>query len=140
MQTDILPQLRSLRRHFIGSVDNILPVFPPQRVYGLDRRLWPRISSETDEFVFCHNDLGQQNIFVDPTSFRIVGIIDWEFAGFFPPSFELPLWRATEWKDGKKMYDDAQPQALKLFGLRLEDLQNDSRVRLVDSDDQLKWS
>lgn len=129
MESNILPQLRSLRRNYIGSVDNKLPVFPPQRVYGLDRRPWPRISSDAEEFVLCHNDLGPQNIFVDPISFQIVGIIDWEFAGFFPPYFELPLWRELEWNDGAKMYNDARPQALDFFGVQLEDLQNDSKIR-----------
>ena len=36
MNLNILPQLRSLRRNKIGSVDNSLPVFPPQRIYHLD--------------------------------------------------------------------------------------------------------
>ncbi|POR35437.1 Uncharacterized protein TPAR_04363, partial [Tolypocladium paradoxum] len=84
MKTSILPQLRSLRRRYIGSVDDALPCFPPRRVYGRDRRDWPQIASNSDEFVPCHNDLGPQNIFVDPVTFKIVGIIDWEFAGFSP--------------------------------------------------------
>ncbi|KAL2016403.1 hypothetical protein VTK56DRAFT_3788 [Thermocarpiscus australiensis] len=96
LQSDVLPQLRSLRRRFIGSVGASLPVFPPSRIYCLDRRSWPRISSDYDEFVLCHNDLGPQNIFVDPDTFKIVGIIDWKFAGFFPPYFELPLYREFE--------------------------------------------
>lgn len=121
---DILPQLRSLRRSYVGSVDATLPVFPPQRVYRLDRRDWPRISSDSDEFVLCHNDLAPQNIFVDPHNFRIVGIIDWEFAGFFPQYFELPLWREFEWKAGKKMYDEARPRDLGFFGLATPDLRD----------------
>lgn len=130
MASDILPQLRRLRRGYIGSVDSTLPVFPPSRIYGLDRRVWPRISSssgeEEEEFVFCHNDLAPQNIFVDPeTSFRIVGIIDWEFAGFFPREFELPLWREFEWEGGKRMYDEARGRDLGFFGLTEGDLKDD---------------
>lgn len=131
MQSTILPQLRSLRRKCVGSVDDKLPVFPPQRVYGLDRRSWPRISSETADFVLCHNDLGPQNIFVDSDSFQIVGIIDWEFAGFFPPYFELPLWRERDWNDGRKMYDNARPQALEFFGVQPQNLQNHSRMKTM---------
>ena len=91
MNLNILPQLRSLRRNKIGSVDNSLPVFSPQRIYHLDWLSWPQVSSGGDDFVLCHNDLAAQNIFVNPVTFQIVGIIDWEFAGVFPPDFELPL-------------------------------------------------
>lgn len=38
--------------------------------------------------MFCHNDLGQQNILVDPKTLKIKAIIDWEFAGYFPAAFE----------------------------------------------------
>jgi hypothetical protein len=125
MNLDILPQLRSLRQSRIGSVDATLPVFPPSRIYGLDRRLWPRISTDSDEFVLCHNDLAPQNIFVDPNTFQIVGIIDWEFAGYFPQSFELPLWREFDWNGGKQLYDEARPRDLGFFGLTTDDLRDD---------------
>ena len=45
-----------------------------------------------EEFVFCHNDLGQHNVIVDPETLKIKAIIDWEFSGFFPHWFEAPLW------------------------------------------------
>lgn len=131
MNSNILPQLRSLRRNYIGSVDENLPVFPPQRVYGRDRRAWPRISSETEDFVLCHNDLAPQNIFIDPSSFQIVGIIDWEFAGYFPQDFELPLWREFEWKNRQKIYNDAESRELEFFGFQLGDLQDHSKVRMT---------
>lgn len=93
MQLAILPQLRNLCRNYIGSVDVSLPVFPPPRLWSQHRvQAWPRMERGTDEYVFCHNDLGPHNIFVDSV-FMIVCIIDWEFAGFFPSEFELPLWR-----------------------------------------------
>ena len=46
-----------------------------------------------DGLVFCHNDLSTHNIIVDPKSLRIQGIIDWEYAGFFPPEFEGPYYQ-----------------------------------------------
>ena len=118
----ILPQLRSLTRDTIGSVDPSLPVFPPSRVYRRDRRPWERIRSDTNEFVLCHNDLGPGNIFICLETFRIVGIIDWEFAGFFPPYFELPLWGAFDFEERKRIYDEANSQELGFFGLCREDL------------------
>lgn len=129
-ESDILPQLRRLRRGYIGSVDSTLPVFPPSRIYRLDRRVWLRITAAEgeEEFVLCHNDLAPQNIFVDPETFRIVGIIDWEFAGYFPKEFELPLWREFEWEGGKRMYDEARGGDLGFFGLTERDLRDDRGV------------
>ncbi|KAF4626082.1 hypothetical protein G7Y89_g12082 [Cudoniella acicularis] len=49
---------------------------------------WKLKTSEADEYVFCHDDLSQQNIIVDPDTLKIKAIIDWEYAGFFPEYFE----------------------------------------------------
>ncbi|KIH92228.1 hypothetical protein SPBR_09145 [Sporothrix brasiliensis 5110] len=102
---NILPQLRSLRRTFIGSVDEHLSVFPPQRVYNRDRRAWPRITSESQDFVLCHNDLGPQNIFVHCDTFQI-----------------LPLWTAHSWEDEQQIYKKADALELAFFGLEPKDL------------------
>ncbi|KAK7177332.1 hypothetical protein PSPO01_16620 [Paraphaeosphaeria sporulosa] len=94
LQSSILPQLRKLRHDTIGSVDPSLPLLLPSRITCRDRRPhWSRKSSISRDFVFCHNDLAQHNIFVDPETFKITAIIDWEFAGYFPKEFEYPLWR-----------------------------------------------
>ena len=50
------------------------------------------IKDEDEEHAFCHNDLGQHNIIVDPKTLKIAAILDWEFSGFFPSWFEAPLW------------------------------------------------
>lgn len=49
---------------------------------------WSLSPSDRREFVFRHNDLGQQNILVDPQTLKIKAIIDWEYAGFYPARFE----------------------------------------------------
>jgi thiamine kinase-like enzyme len=50
------------------------------------------------EAVLCHNDLNPRNLIVhlrttpdDKSEYKLAGIIDWEFAGFYPPSYELSL-------------------------------------------------
>lgn len=48
---------------------------------------------DDEKYVFCHNDLRQHNILVDPESLKIKAIIDWEFSGFFPRWFESVLWK-----------------------------------------------
>ncbi|KAK2732660.1 hypothetical protein FQN57_002581 [Myotisia sp. PD_48] len=127
LQTDILPQLRSIRRNSIGPVDLDLPVLVPPRIHRLDRRAWERITSDTDEFVLCHNDLSKANIFVDPDdNFRIVGIIDWEYAGFFPSYFELPVWKCVDGLAIYECFEEALVRDLAFFGMKTEDLQNTS--------------
>ncbi|EPE06843.1 hypothetical protein F503_03270 [Ophiostoma piceae UAMH 11346] len=96
LQNDILPQLRRLRRSFMGCADPNLPVVPPHRFWeSKDKRIWSSMPKGDDEepYTFCHTDLGPQNIMVDPDTFRIISIIDWETSGFFPSGWELPYWR-----------------------------------------------
>lgn len=94
MMSEILPQLHTLTRQEIGSVDTDIPVYPPSIVLTeYPNRSWERITSKESKFVFCHNDLSGHNILVDPESYKIVGIVDWEYSGFFPRWFEEELWR-----------------------------------------------
>lgn len=51
-----------------------------------------------EEAVLCHNDLNPRNIILRRTStagaspsYKLAAIIDWELAGFFPPSLEMAL-------------------------------------------------
>lgn len=51
---------------------------------------WPQ------EAVFCHNDLTPGNILLQSVPdasprYKLAAIIDWETAGFYPPSYELSL-------------------------------------------------
>lgn len=57
---------------------------------GRPWRLRPR---ETNDLVFCHNDLSANNVIVDPDTLAIKAIIDWEYAGFYPPEFEAEFFR-----------------------------------------------
>lgn len=43
---------------------------------------------ETEDLLFCHNDLSTHNIIVDPETLNVKAIIDWEYVGFFPAEFE----------------------------------------------------
>ncbi|KAK0748272.1 hypothetical protein B0T21DRAFT_389188 [Apiosordaria backusii] len=50
------------------------------------------------EAVFCHNDLEPRNIMVraveapgGQTKYELAALIDWELAGFYPPSYQLSL-------------------------------------------------
>jgi hypothetical protein len=55
--------------------------------------------STPEQFSMAHLDLTPENILVDPESAAVVGIVDWEFAGFVPEWIALapPSWIAEEW-------------------------------------------
>ena len=81
-----LDQLHSIKSkvmgNFLGDV-----IVPPRISLPHDQVLKMR-EATTPEFILCHNDLGQHNIMVDESTFKINAILDWEFAGFYPPEFE----------------------------------------------------
>jgi serine/threonine protein kinase len=82
-----LATLQGLKSNKLGGLSG--SVLPPYRVmHCTDKDFWSLRLSETDEYVFCHNDLTQSNIIVDPVSLKINAIIDWEYAGFYPEYFE----------------------------------------------------
>ncbi|KAL4948490.1 kinase-like domain-containing protein [Aspergillus filifer] len=84
--------LRGIKSNTIGGPSGI--VLPPYRVMRLsDRNEWPRKVTKDDGYIFCHNDLAQHNIIVDPETLEIRAIIDWEYAGFFPEYFEWPFYK-----------------------------------------------
>jgi len=67
-------------------------VIPPW-IMNNDQDTWSLKQSESEEFVFCHNDCAQQNIIVDPQRLKIKAIIDWGFAGFSPAFFDIRFYR-----------------------------------------------
>ncbi|KAK4140851.1 kinase-like domain protein [Dichotomopilus funicola] len=69
--------LKSLRSDTPGVPGQTL-LYTPNRAYSC--------------YVFCHNDLGQHNVIVDPETLKINAIIDWEYGGFWPEWFERPYW------------------------------------------------
>ncbi|KAK3302809.1 uncharacterized protein B0T15DRAFT_487799 [Chaetomium strumarium] len=98
--------LKSLRSDTLGVPGEQLRV-APQRVCDMSwiyYTCWRPRSNVKGDFVFCHNDLGQHNVLVDPKTLKITAIIDWEFGGFWPEWFERPFWmrpddteRCREW-------------------------------------------
>ncbi|KAG6072145.1 hypothetical protein E4U31_007394 [Claviceps sp. LM219 group G6] len=116
LKSDILPQLRRLRRNFMGSPNPELPVIPPHRLWGFrEKRVWPSMTKDTDDYVLCHTDLDRQNILVDPNTFKIVSILDWETAGFFPQEWELPLWTINGPQEKYRMTREAHGREITCF-------------------------
>jgi tRNA A-37 threonylcarbamoyl transferase component Bud32 len=116
-----LRTLRDLRSNTPGAVTGV--VLPPYRVSLKTKQdIWKLRKSETEEFVFCHNDLSQQNIIVDPDTLKINAILDWEYSGFYPEYFEGHFW--TRWGPSgaiKDEVDDTDRLLLFLKGFRYHD-------------------
>ncbi|KAI3317219.1 kinase-like protein [Xylariaceae sp. AK1471] len=86
-----LATLKTLTSNRLGGPSGI--VIPPYRVLQhteIDH--WHLKPSDHNEYVFCHNDLSQHNIIVNPDTLKINAIIDWEYAGFYPARFEWPFY------------------------------------------------
>lgn len=90
--------LKALRSDTPGVPGEAL-LCPPSRVTSRQWKIhscWKyRQPEEKQEYVFCHNDLGQHNVIVDPDTLKIKAIIDWEFGGFWPEWFERAFWKRT---------------------------------------------
>ncbi|MCJ1462264.1 hypothetical protein MMC07_000864 [Pseudocyphellaria aurata] len=86
-----LETLQTLTSNSVGGPSGL--VIPPYRVtMESDNNNWVLPDSQTHEYVFCHNDLAQHNVIVDPTTLKIKAIIDWEYSGFWPKFFESPFY------------------------------------------------
>lgn len=118
-----LETLHGLRSSRIGGPSGI--VIPPYRATAATvRDDWNLQESLAEEYVFCHNDLSQQNVLVDPVSLRITAIIDWEYAGFFPAWFERRFFKRLgpsvalngEDDDSRRIIEFLQTQVV-CFGL-----------------------
>lgn len=85
--------LQTLRSDHVGGPSGIGCPPPRAAQYFPKDRAWSMAVSSEQELVFCHCDLSQSNIIVDPVTLKIEGIIDWEYGGYWPAFFESPYFR-----------------------------------------------
>ena len=109
-----LATLRNLKSTTLGAPNGV--VIPPYRVSKVTKNdSWNLKVSDIAEYVFCHNDLSQQNIILDPSTFKIKAIIDWEYAGFFPGYFEKEFFMRLGHSDIMKGEFDDRPKLLEFL-------------------------
>ena len=70
---------------------------------------WKQRLSAEEQFVFCHCDLSQDNILVNPQTLQIVAVIDWEYGGFFPQGHEIPFYESSK-ASGLQLVDSKNKQ------------------------------
>ena len=100
---DFITILQELRSNITGGPSGILS--PPSIVYFDHLSEWEQQRSTNEDFVFCHGDLSQGNILVDPETLKVVAIIDWEYGGFFPPKNEIPFYESSD-SSGEQLRSD----------------------------------
>jgi len=91
VEEKLLPELRSLKSSTTG-LDGL--VIPPTWILGsVDRPSWRPKTSDKEEYVMNHGDLGPHNVMMNLETLEVVSIIDWEYSGYFPLEFQK--WGAT---------------------------------------------
>lgn len=119
-----LATLRTLKSNRLGGPSGI--VIPPYRVLRrTEKDHWDLKPSDQEEYVFCHNDLSQQNVIVDPETLQIKAIIDWEYAGFFPVRFECPFYIRLGPSVAKEEESDDSLELLEFLESRIDDARID---------------
>ncbi|KAL5362175.1 kinase-like domain-containing protein [Aspergillus floccosus] len=118
VRTQVQEHLATLQRMTSGTIGGPSGIIvPPYRVLKASPNAeWSPPPSEDSQYVFCHNDLSQHNIIVDTSSLKIKAIIDWEYAGFYPPSFEAPFYERPGPSVALGEERDDVPELLRFFG------------------------
>ncbi|CZS99477.1 uncharacterized protein RAG0_07821 [Rhynchosporium agropyri] len=92
VEEKLLPELRSLKSSTTGLNRLVIP--PMWIILGaVDRPSYKTKTSDEEEYVITHSDLGPHNIMIDMETLEVISIIDWEYSGYFPPEFQK--WGAT---------------------------------------------
>lgn len=97
MNTVFFPQLEKLKSHTRGLDGFVMP--PSWLLPDFDApwkgniKAFSTLPLTEPEYVFQHGDLGANNIIMDTKTLKVNGVIDWEFAGFYPPGMER--WTGT---------------------------------------------
>jgi hypothetical protein len=87
-----MPQLTALQSRVRGIDGFVMPpswlspdVQPPWRG---TKKSWATLPLERPEYIFQHGDLSDHNVIMDPQTLEVRAVIDWEYAGFYPPGME----------------------------------------------------
>jgi hypothetical protein len=113
-----LEQLKSKR------IESFVPdtIFFPARMES-NRRLLGNaryVEDENKPYHLCHGDLSWANVLVDPKTFKVLAVIDWEFAGFYPHGFEGEYWkRLGRCAAEEGEVDDTDKLVAVLYSLRI---------------------
>jgi hypothetical protein len=87
IQNTVLPQLANLKSRERGINGFVMPPSWLQPAFddGIPLQTWPL---HEEEYVFQHGDIAAHNIMMNEFTLEVQALIDWEYAGYFPPGME----------------------------------------------------
>ena len=92
----VLTQLEKLKSKERGIDGFVMPpswLSPDLQPPWKGKTTWKTLPLNEPEYVFQHGDLAAHNIIMDPETLQVNALIDWEYAGFFPP--RMQRWPGT---------------------------------------------
>ncbi|KAF5870825.1 putative protein kinase-like domain protein [Botrytis fragariae] len=97
VENTVLPQLSTMKSHTRGIVGFVMPPawlpIDTQKPWKGRKGPWKTLPLATPEYVFQHGDLAAHNLLIDMETLQPKALIDWEFAGYYPPGMDL--WSGT---------------------------------------------
>ncbi|KAK9444018.1 Protein kinase-like domain protein [Metarhizium brunneum] len=90
IEDTVLPQLARLKSQNRGIDGFVMPPnwLDPARPPWKGKKHWETLPLEKPEYVFQHGDIAAHNLMMDPQTLQPKALIDWEYAGYFPPGME----------------------------------------------------
>ncbi|TGO30228.1 hypothetical protein BPAE_0007g01090 [Botrytis paeoniae] len=97
VENTVLPQLSTMKSHTRGIDGFVMPPawlpIDTQEPWKRRKGPWKTLPLATPEHVFQHGDLAAHNLLIDTETRQPKALIDWEFAGYYPPG--MHLWPGT---------------------------------------------
>uniref|UniRef100_A0A8H7NQC6 Aminoglycoside phosphotransferase domain-containing protein n=1 Tax=Bionectria ochroleuca TaxID=29856 RepID=A0A8H7NQC6_BIOOC len=87
----VLPQLAKLRSRERGIDGFVMPpswLSPDGEPPWKGKKFWKALPLKEPDYIFQHGDIAAHNIIMDPQTLQVKSLIDWEYAGYFPPGME----------------------------------------------------
>lgn len=112
----VLPQLTAMTSRSRGIDEFVMPpswLSPDIQPPWIGKESWKTLPLETPEYVFQHGDIAAQNIIMDPQTLEVKALIDFEYAGFYPPGMEN--WPGTLCADAYNKRSDSIAHLIKQF-------------------------
>ena len=86
---------------------------PDLQPLWIGKKCWKTLPLKLPEYVFQHGDIAAHNIIMDPRTLEVKDLIDFEYAGFYPPGMEN--WLGTLCGDVYNRRGDSIAHMIKQF-------------------------
>ncbi|KAF1846293.1 uncharacterized protein K460DRAFT_367097 [Cucurbitaria berberidis CBS 394.84] len=87
----VMPQLATMKSQSRGIDGFVMPpswLSPDIQPPWTGKERWKTLPLKQPEYVFQHGDIAAHNIIMDPRTLKVKALIDFEYAGFYPPGME----------------------------------------------------